>query len=80
MLDEIFVFHRGSGLTPATPALGLIGIQRLSLRVTLMRDGYYQIFFVDQIFIGQIQLTADNIRTPLIAVGFSNFFQLATHH
>ena len=80
MFDEILVLYRGCCLAAATTALGLVGVQRLRLGVALMGNRHHQIFFIDQIRVGQIELATDNIGASLVAIGASYLFKLPTHN
>ncbi len=80
MFNKILVFNRCRRLAPATTTLGLIGIQRLGFGITLMGNGHHQILFVNQVCIRKIELTTNNIGTPLIAIGATHLFKLVAHN
>ena len=80
MLNKVFIFYRGSRLAAATPSLGLVGVQRLGFCITLVGYGHHQLFFSDQVFVGQILLTGYDFGASLVAIGVANIFQFATNH
>ena len=79
VFDEILVLYRGCCLAAATTALGLIGVQRLSLGVALMGNRHHQVFFIDKVRVGQIELATDYISASLVAICTSYLFKLPTH-
>ena len=79
-LDEILVAHLGRRPAPPASALRLIGVQRLRLGVALVGNGRHQVFLGDQVLHGEILLGGDDLRAPLVAIGFHQLRQLLAHH
>ena len=45
-----------------------------------MGYGHHQLFFSDQVFVGQILLTGYDFGASLVTIGVANIFQFATNH
>ena len=80
VFDEVLVAQAGGGAPGAAPPLRLVDAERLPLGVAAVGDGDDGIFLGDEVFVREVELRAQNLGAPLVAVALADVLEFFPHH
>ena len=80
LFDEVLVLGRGRGLAAPSAALSSVVADRLSLRITMVRQGHHDVFLGNQVFEGEVHLVAHDLASALITELLADLDQLVLDH